>query len=94
MEINILIVLCLLSLIMSIFGLLLGGYALIKTIAVEKSTHSVHFQPIDETLKEQMKDWGTSEESLNKQAKLYKEEVEEQLPEFADTEEDIKIHSF
>lgn len=94
MEINILIVVSLLALIMSIIATLVGAIALIKCIAVEKSTHTVTFQPLDEGLKRGMEEWGTSEEVLNKQQKLYKEDVENNLPEFASNEDDEKIHSF
>ncbi|MCK9370518.1 hypothetical protein M0R04_11460 [Candidatus Dojkabacteria bacterium] len=85
------LVLSIVSTLCSIGALILGSLSLIKCIATEKATHSVHFTPVDDAYKEA---WGTSESTINKQAKLYKEEIDKDMPVFAESEDDIKPYSF
>lgn len=85
------------ALIFGVLGFLFSSIALIKIIAMEKSTHTVQMVPIDEEVdkanQEFMKQWATSEEAIAKQNKLYKEDVEEAMPEFALEDEDKEIFS-
>lgn len=64
---------------------------------MEKSTHTVQMVPVDEEIdkanQEFMKKWASSEEAIAKQNKLYKEDVEEAMPEFALDDEDKEIFS-
>ena len=85
------------ALIFGVLGFLFSSIALIKIIAMEKSTHTVQMVPIDEEVdkanQEFMKQWATSEEAIAKQNKLYKEDVEEAMPEFALEDKDKEIFS-
>lgn len=93
MELGILIA----ALILASIALCISCVSLIKVIATEKATHTVQFMPVDETInkenEEYMKQWATSEKSVNEQNKLYKEDVEEAMPEFALDDEDKEIFS-
>lgn len=51
--VNALIIISILGFIMGIAGTALGAIALIKMMAMEKSTHTVQMQPIQESLGEQ-----------------------------------------
>ena len=83
--------------IISTLALLFSSVSVILLIAREKSTHTVHMVPIDEEIeranKEYLKKWSTSEEAINKQNKLFQEDVEKEMPEFALDEEDKEIFS-
>lgn len=82
-----------LGFIFGITGTSCAIYALIKTIAVEKSTHTVHLQPVDTEIdranEEYLKQWGTSEESINEQNQLLKEDLETEMPQFYEEEKEI-----
>ena len=96
---SIIILVCsLLSIILSIFCLLMSIFALIKVYAMEKSTHQVTYMPIDEQIDKEnqdfLKQWATDDESLSTQQKVYKEDLEELMPEFSPEDEDKKIYSF
>lgn len=86
------------SLLLSLFSTILGALALMKCLAIEKSTHSVTYMPIDPEIdkenKKYMEEWGTTEESIDKQNKEYKKEIKEKMPEFELDDEDKKIFSF
>lgn len=86
------------GLIFGIIGFILGLYAVITVKALERSTHTITYKPIDEEIdkhnQELTSSWATSEEALNKDTKLYREDVEKEMPEFAHTEEEDKIYSF
>ena len=56
--------------IFSILSLVLGFTALLKVMSMEKSTHSVHFQPIDQP-------WAASEKEIEEINKEFKEENED-----------------
>lgn len=85
------------ALIFGVLSFVFASVALIKIIAMEKSTHTVQMVPVDEEIdkanKEYMKKWASSEEAIAKQNKLYKEDVEEAMPEFALDDEDKEIFS-
>ena len=83
----------------SIIGIIFALVAYTKVIAMEKSTHQVTYMPIDPKIDEENtafmeKEWATQEEDLTKQKKLYKEDLEDVMPEFAPGDEDKKIYSF
>lgn len=53
----------------SLISTIIGAFALIKVLAIEKSTHSVHFVPAE---MQPEKNWATSEktiEDINKEVK-------------------------
>ena len=56
--------------IFSILALVLGFVALLKVMSMEKSTHSVHFQPVSQ-------DWATSDEEIKQINEDFKEENED-----------------
>jgi hypothetical protein len=79
------------ALILSILGLLMGGYALLKQIARDLSTHTVSFQPIEDALKEELgkAPWATTEGALNEQEKLYNKDLKDSgMDQFLPDEED------
>lgn len=79
--------------ILTTVSLIFSMASLIKVIAMEKSTHSVQFMPIDEEIDKANKDWASSEEAIKKQQKMYQEEIEDEMPEFALTDEDKETFS-
>ena len=90
-------------LVMSIIGLtiacisaILAAFALIKVIAMEKSTHTIQYvdPEIEKANKEFLDEWATPDSALEEQDKLYKEDLEELMPEFATSKEDKEIYSF
>ena len=79
----------------SIFGFLgfiLGLKAVIDVRSLQKSTHSVQYMPVDP--KDLQDDWATADSALEEQNKLFKKDLEENLPELSPTEDDKKIYSF
>ena len=56
--------------ILSGISLIIGVYCMIKVLAMEKSTHSVQYVPIDEA-------WSTDEKEIDKINKQFKEDTEE-----------------
>lgn len=66
-------------------------------IAKEKATHTVQLVPVDEEVdranQEYMKKWATSEEAIKKENKLYQEEVQDEMPQFALDDDDKEIFS-
>ena len=85
------------ALALSLVGLLVAIYALVLAISQSKATHSVHMVPVDEEIEraneEFVKQWSTSEDAITKQNKLYKEDIEENMPEFALDDEDKEVYS-
>lgn len=74
-------------------------FAFTKAQALEKSTHTVHFQPVDEAWDKENENytsqkWATSEAELKKQQNLFKEDLEELMPDLALSDEDREITSF
>jgi hypothetical protein len=69
----------------------------VKVTAMEKSTHSIQYVPVDPTIdkenQEFMNKWATSDEAIKKDTKLFKEELEDNMPEFSLDEDDKKIFS-
>jgi len=87
-----------LGLLFGVIGTIIGVSAMIRTIAAEKSTHNVTYMPIDEEIdksnKEFVDNWATDQTTLVKQQELFKEDLEEEMPDFFPTEEDNKVTSF
>lgn len=79
-------------------GFCLGLAAMIRVSALEKSTHSVQYMPInpkiDEENEEFLSNWATSDTAIQEQEKLYQEEIEEKMPHFYPDEDDKKRYSF
>ena len=94
-ETSILISIGIISSLLSIGAIILSSIALIKCLAAEKATHTVTFQPLDESLKSGLEQgWATAPSTLDKQQKLYKADIEEKMPEFATDEEEEKVYTF
>ena len=99
MELQILIIVAaLMGLIFGIMGFILGTMALVTIRAMEKSTHTITYKPIDEEIdrhnQELTSKWATEESVIEKDKKMYREELEKDMPEFAPSEEDEKTYSF
>lgn len=56
--------------IFSILALVLGFTALLKAMSMEKATHSVHFQPVEQP-------WASSEKDVTQINEEFKEENED-----------------
>jgi len=56
--------------IISSISLIIGLYCLVKVLAMEKSTHSVQYVPLDEA-------WATEDKEIDKINKQFKEDTEE-----------------
>jgi len=67
--INALIIVSVLGFILGLVGLLVGGYALIKVVAMEKSTHKIQWVPAN----------GISGEEVMEELKLTEEDEEYRL---------------
>lgn len=99
-------ILALSALAVGLISLLIGCLALVKSLAIERSTHNIEYVPIDpaidqyneELIKKEkvpVKDpWATSEETIRKQREMYSEELEDSMPDFALSDEDKEIISF
>jgi hypothetical protein len=93
------ILVCLLSGIFGFLGFFLGLKALIDVKALQKSTHSVQYMPIDPKIDEENQsyleeNWATSDDALNEQHKMYQEDIEENMPSFLPEDKDKKRYSF
>jgi uncharacterized membrane-anchored protein YhcB (DUF1043 family) len=88
----------------SILGLTVGVIAcilaiasLVKVMAFEKSTHRIQYMPIDPEIDKQneefVKKWATTDQAFQKEQKLYTDELSDEMPEFAPTDEDKEIFS-
>lgn len=86
-----------LGLILGALGLIIGCIALSKAVGIEKSTHTVQMMPVDPEIdahnKKIMEQWATKEEAIAKQEKLFKEELEDKMPEFYPEDEDKEVFS-
>ena len=87
------------GLIIGSLSLLLSSICLIMIISRDKSTHTVQMVPIDEEIDKANEEylakqkWATSEKAIKKENKLYKEQVEDEMPEFSLTDDDKEIFS-
>jgi hypothetical protein len=95
--ITLILVLSILGAILGLLAFLMGIFALVELRSFNKSTHQIQYVPIDneidkaneEFLQKMGKDpfedeWATSDKSIAKQNKLYKEELEDKMPEMVD----------
>ena len=73
-----------LGLTFSTVAVLLSSLALFKILAFEKNTHTIQYTTPDQlnASSESDNSWATSDEVINKQQKLYREDLEEQMPDF------------
>lgn len=69
-QLTILIICAVCACIFSVLALVLGFIALLKVMSMEKSTHSVHFQPIDAP-------WASSDKEIDEINKEFQEENED-----------------
>lgn len=70
---EIMTILAICSCFIGMLGTIIGSFALIKVLAIEKSTHSVHFVPAE---MQPEKDWATSDKDINDINNEVKEENE------------------
>lgn len=98
-EITLLSIISGLALILGVLGLGLGIYSVVCVKAMEKATHTVTYMPVDpeidkmneEFLKSTKEDtWATQESEIEKQNKMWAEDLEKEFPEFSPTEDDKK----
>jgi hypothetical protein len=90
------------GLIFGLLGTIIGLVALVKVIAAEKSTHSVQYMPMDDEIdkanNEYMKkndgSWSTKESAIAKDQEEFRENLEDDMPEFYPDDDDRKVHSF
>jgi predicted Holliday junction resolvase-like endonuclease len=91
-------ILALTGLLIAVLGTVIAVYSLIEVKSIQRSTHSIQYMPVDDaidkenqefikSLQTKKEEWATTEESLNKQRKLFKEDVENVMPEFAEDDE-------
>lgn len=89
----------------SIFSLLFCGISVVlaalawtKVQALEKSTHTFQYVPIDEEVAKandkNVEQWATSPESIAQQEKLFSDDREDLMPEFTPSDDDKKIYTF
>lgn len=99
----ILAILAVSSLVIASISMIFGIVALVKVLAMEKSTHSVQYVPINDEIdkaneeylkKSKETPWATSDQSLKEQQKLFTEDLEELMPDLASSEEDKELYSF
>ena len=80
--------------IISTLALLLSSVSIIMMIAKEKATHTIQMVPVDEEVEraneEYMSKWASSDKAIDEQNKLYKEDIENEMPEFSLSEEDME----
>lgn len=82
-----------LGLILAVISTILSIYSLVKVMAMEKSTHTVQLMPVDEDIDKHnqkiMEEWATSEESIAKQQKMYREDLEDEMPELYEDKPEV-----
>jgi len=96
-KMDLFIIISSISLIFSIISLIIGLVALVKTIAAEKSTHSVTYMPMDTEIdkaNDEYLNWATKESKIAKDQELFQEDLETEMPDFFPDEEDRKVTSY
>jgi hypothetical protein len=85
----------------SLFSLLLCTFSVYYALkawtaseSLRQSTHTVTYTPIDKEIDKANQEWATKESSLNQQQKLFTEDIEDQMPEFASDDDDREVFSF
>jgi F0F1-type ATP synthase membrane subunit b/b' len=96
-NINIFIIISVLCLFFSILSTIIGLVALVKVIAAEKSTHTMTYMPVDEEIEkaneEVMRQWATKESAIAKDQELFREDLENEMPDFFPDEDEKEIIS-
>jgi hypothetical protein len=88
------------SFIIAVIGCVFAFIACYKIIGVEKSTHTVQMMPVEDSVKDPFSSGfnnfmdDTLSPKLEKDHKLYREQIKEEMPQFAPDEEDEKIISW
>jgi len=99
----IILVISSLSLITSCICIILSIGAWIDAKALAKSTHTLQYMPVDEQIDQKNNEylktlrnepWASSEASIQEQNKLFKKDLEEEMPEFSPTDDDKEVYSF
>ena len=81
-------------------GTIIATAALIKVLAMERSTHSIQFQPMpfdsatDQENESFLDKWATSDRTLKEQGELYTDDIKSSMPEFSTTDDDKEVISF
>jgi len=97
------LILALSGLIIASIGAVIGTLAFIEVRSIQRSTHSIQYMPVDDAIDKENEaflksqndeSWATSPDTLKKQDELYKEEMEQKMPSFASTDEDMEIISY
>lgn len=86
----------------AVIGFILGLIAVIKVLALEKSTHQIQYVPVDEEIERaneeylaQTDQWATPSQIYETDDKKYKEELEGfGMTDFIPDEDDKKTRSF
>ena len=88
------------ALIIAIIGCVFAFIACYKIIGVEKSTHTVQMMPVEDSVKDPFSSGFNNfmeddlSPKLEKDHKLYREQIEEEMPQFAHSEEDDEVVSW
>jgi hypothetical protein len=98
------VVLIIVSSISLLFSSITVGFsikALIEVKAMQKSTHSLEYVPVDQDtdreneafLAKDKESWASSDKAITKQNEMFKDDLEEKLPEFVLSDEDKEVFS-
>jgi hypothetical protein len=89
------------GLIFGILGTIIGLAALVKTIAAEKSTHTMiqNMAPVSEEIEKANNDylnqtWATKESAFAKEQENLQNTLEDDMPDFYPDDDDRKVHSY
>ena len=89
------------SLIFSFFSCIFASFGLYYALkawsaneAMRLSTHTVTYTPVDKEIEKANQDWATKQETIQKHQKMFEEDLEYEMPEFAPDEDDKQIFSF
>lgn len=75
--------------IFGLVGFIVASFSWLKMTAMEKSTHQIQYVPIEE----QARGWATDQAALEKEQKLYNDELKDEMGEFSLSDDDKKIFS-
>ena len=96
-KVDLFVIISTICLFFSILGTILGLVALIKVIGAEKSTHTMTYMPVDEEIEraneEVLKNWATKESAIAKDQELFREDLENEMPDFFPDEDEKEIIS-
>jgi len=96
-KVDLFVVLSIICLFFSVFSTILGLVATIKVFAMEKSTHTITYQAVDQEIEkaneEVLKNWATKESAIAKDQELFREDLESEMPDFFPDEDEKEIIS-